>query len=179
VDQLAQTLIGLVRDNRDWAFWLALALATAETTAFVSVLVPSTVILAGLGAMVATGALDFGPIWAGASLGALIGSLFSYGLGLRYGDRMLAVWPLSRDPALVQRGRDVFARRGSVAVGLGHFLTFLRPVVFLMAGAAGMRPRVFLPWTVAGGTAWAFAVPKSGEVGGDLIGWLWRAAGGG
>ena len=179
MDQLAETMIAFVRENRDWAFWIALVFAAAETTALVSVLVPSTAILVGVGAIVATGALDFGPIWAGASIGALLGSGFSYWLGLRYGDRMLRVWPLSKDPALVEKGRSAFARRGPAAVGLGHFLTFLRPVVFLMAGAAGMRPAVFLPWTILGGTAWAFLVPKSGEVGGDVIGWLWRAITGG
>ena len=179
MDQLADTMIAFVRANRDWTFWIALFFAAAETTAVVSVLVPSTAILVGVGAIVATGALDFLPIWAGASLGALIGSAFSYWLGLRHGDRMLAVWPLSKDPALVERGRAVFARRGPAAVGLGHFLTFLRPVVFLMAGAARMRPAVFLPWTAVGGTAWAYLVPKSGEVGGDVIGWLWRAVAGG
>lgn len=177
MDELARNAIAFVEANRDWAFWIALLFAAAETTAFLSVLIPSTAILVGVGAIVATGALDFWPIWAGASVGALIGSTFSYWLGLRYGDRMLSVWPLSRDPAMVARGRAVFARRGPVAVGVGHFLTFLRPVVFLMAGAARMRPAPFMLWNAAGGIAWAFVIPKSGEVGGDVIGWAWRALG--
>jgi membrane protein DedA with SNARE-associated domain len=179
MEDWAQGAIDFVRDNRDWAFWIALALGAAETTALVSVLVPSTVILVGLGALVATGALDFWPIWFGASIGALMGSTFSYWLGLRYGDHILSVWPLSKDPELVARGRAGFARRGPAAVGIGHFLTFLRPVVFLLAGAAGMRFVTFMLWNGAGGVSWAFLLPKSGEVGGDVLGWLWGLVTGG
>jgi membrane protein DedA with SNARE-associated domain len=174
MDAWADQMIAFVSANREWAFWLALIFAFGETTAFVSVLIPSTAILVGIGAVVATGALDFGPIWAGASVGAVMGSTFSFWLGWRYGEPMLRVWPLNKHPALVERGRDVFARRGAVAVTLGHFLTFLRPVVFLMAGATRMGWPVFLAANVLGAVAWAFVIPKSGEVGGDVIGWIWR-----
>jgi membrane protein DedA with SNARE-associated domain len=173
MDEIAGQVVDFVRTHRDWVFLIALLFAAAETTAVISVLVPSTAILVGFGALVATGHLDFQPIWAGATLGALIGSSFSYWLGWRYGDALTTAWPLSRHPDLVARGRDVFARRGAAAVGVGHFLTFLRPVVFLMAGAARMRPAVFLVWTALGCTLWAYALPKAGEIGGDLAAVIW------
>jgi membrane protein DedA with SNARE-associated domain len=177
MDAFADQMIQFVRDNRDWAFWIAMLFAAAETTAFLSVLIPSTAILVGVGAIVATGALDFGPIWAGASLGALLGSTGSFLLGRIYGDRMLGMWPLSKHPETVEQARSIFARRGVMAVTIGHFLTFLRPVVFLMAGAALMRWLPFMAANTAGGLAWAFLIPKSGEVGGDVIGWIWQALG--
>lgn len=177
MDAFAEQMIQFVRDNRDWAFWIALLFAAAETTAFLSVLIPSTAILVGVGAIVATGALEFGPIWAGASIGAMIGSTGSYALGRIYGDRMLRIWPLSKHPEAVDMARGVFARRGVLAVTVGHFLTFLRPVVFLMAGAARMRALPFLGANLIGAVAWAFLVPKSGEVGGDVLAWIWRALG--
>lgn len=177
MDAFADRIIAFVSANRDWAFWIALLFAAAETTAFLSVLIPSTAILVGVGAIVATGALDFMPIWAGASIGAMIGSTGSYVLGRIYGDRMLRLWPLSKHPEAVDMARGVFARRGVLAVTVGHFLTFLRPVVFLMAGAARMKAVPFLAANALGGVAWAFLVPKSGEVGGDILAWLWQALG--
>jgi membrane protein DedA with SNARE-associated domain len=179
MDELAQRAIDFIAEHRDWAFWLAVALGAAETTAFLSLLIPSTVILVGIGALVATGALDFMPIWMGAFVGALIGSTFSYWLGWKFGDILLSAWPLSKDPELVAKGRAAFAKRGPAAVGIGHFLTFLRPVVFLLAGASGMKFLTFIAWNAAGGILWAFLLPKSGEVGGDVIGWLWQAITGG
>ena len=75
-------------------------------------MIPSTAILIGVGGLVATGGLEFMPLWIGASLGALIGSTFSYWLGGRFGTRMLTVWPLSKDPALVARGTWAFCPLG-------------------------------------------------------------------
>jgi membrane protein DedA with SNARE-associated domain len=179
MEELAAAAIGFVRDHREWAFWIALLFGAAETIAIVSVLIPSTAILVGVGAIVATGALDFGPVWAGAAIGALIGSCLSFWLGHAYGELLLRVWPLSRHPEFVDRSRAIFARRGALAVTIGHFITFLRPVVFLMAGAARMPVPVFLLANVAGAVAWAWLIPKSGEVGGDVLGWLWRTFAGG
>ncbi len=46
--------------------FIASAFAAAETTAFLSILVPSTALLVGVGAAVSTGAIAFLPIWLGA-----------------------------------------------------------------------------------------------------------------
>ena len=57
--------------DRRWSW------ARRRRPAFLSIAIPSTAILVGIGALVATGAIDFMPIWLGAALGALIGSTFS------------------------------------------------------------------------------------------------------
>jgi membrane protein DedA with SNARE-associated domain len=46
-------------------------------------------------------------------------------------------------------------------------------VVFLLAGLSGMAFGRFLLWNTIGCMAWAYAVPKLGQMGGDLIGWVW------
>ena len=109
MDGFIDRAIGFLAANRDWAFWLAMVFAAAETTAFLSIAIPSTAILVGVGALVATGALAFPPIFAGAALGAIIGSSFSWWLGYRFGDRMLRMWPLRDHPDLVAMGRDAVA----------------------------------------------------------------------
>jgi membrane protein DedA with SNARE-associated domain len=177
MDAIAQQAIDFVAANRAWAFWIALLFAALETTAFISIVIPSTAILIGVGALVATGALDFAPIWAGASIGALIGSTFSWWLGRAHGYRILGLWPLRDHPDLVERGRAAFARWGVLAIVIGHFFGPLRPVVFLMCGMSAMPLWRFTPWNLLGGVAWAWAMPKTGEVGGNLVGWLWGALG--
>ena len=116
MEAMLATVVDFVSAHRDWAPVLVFLLALGETIAFVSILIPSTAILVGVGALVAAGGLDFAPLWVGASLGALIGSTFSYWLGDRFGPRMLALWPLNKDPALVARGTSAFARWGAVTV---------------------------------------------------------------
>lgn len=157
--------------------WLAGLLAAAETTAFLSVLIPATALLMGVGAAVSTGALPFLPVWAGAAAGAVVGSTFSWWLGRRYGNRLVAAWPLRGHADLVDRTRALFGRWGLLAVPAGHFIGPLRPVVFLFAGMSGMGFWRFQAVNVAGAVAWAFAIPKAGELGGDAIGWFWHFMG--
>ena len=134
-------IIDFISANRAWALDVMFLLALGETTAFVSILIPSTAILVGIGALVATGSLDFAPLWIGATLGALIGSTFSWWLGAAYGGRLLDALAAEQ----VTRTRSsaagrAFAKWGGAAIVIGHFVGPLRAVVFLMAGVSAMRP---------------------------------------
>ena len=179
MDALIPVVMDFVQRHAALIFWLALLLAAAETLAGVSLLIPSTAILVGLGALAATGSIDIVQLCLGAALGALIGSTVSYGIGLRWGDRLLRVWPLSRDPGAVDRAAASFARRGAVTLLIGHFVGPLRGVVFLMAGAARMPALRFQTWNIGGAVAWAISVPLAGQAGGSLLGWLWMHLPGG
>ncbi|MGQ0566286.1 MAG: DedA family protein [Gemmobacter sp.] len=177
MDGTIDSILGFVRDNRDLAFWIALVFALGETIAFLSIAIPSTAILLGVGALVATGELSLFPIWAGASIGAILGSHLSYGIGWRWGSAILSLWPFRNHPDTVERGNAAFRRWGVVAVLIGHFFGPLRAVVFVMAGIARIPPLLFVPVNVAGCLAWAYVTPKFGEVAGHAVAWVWRAFG--
>ncbi|MFT3974715.1 MAG: DedA family protein [Amaricoccus sp.] len=178
-ESFVQSVIEFVSTHREWAWALAFAFAFLETVAFVSLFIPSTVILAGVGTLIAADALEFWPIWVGASAGALVGSTLSFAIGRRFGPAVFAAWPLNRDPALVDRGRAAFARWGTPAVLAAHFIGPLRSVAFILAGASAMRLLAFQLANVPGALAWAYLTPKSGEIGGALLGSLWRTLTGG
>lgn len=171
-------IVDFVAANRAWAPTIVFLLALGETIAFVSILIPSTALLIAIGALVASGALTFPPLFAAAAAGALLGSTFSFWLGRRYGPAIAQMWPLNRDPSLVQRSTDAFARWGSTAVLIGHFFGPLRAIVFAGAGFSDMKTRVFQLANVPGAIAWAYVIPKSGEIGGDALGALWSGLGG-
>ncbi|SNX73424.1 membrane protein DedA with SNARE-associated domain [Cereibacter ovatus] len=179
MDALTDATLAFIGENRAWALWIALVFAAAETTAFLSILIPSTAILFGVGALVATGGLDFTPIWIGASLGAMLGSFFSYWLGWRFGPRALEMWPMRDHRALIHRGTQAFARWGAFTVLIGHFFGPLRAVVFVMAGVSRLPAWQFVPVNILGCIAWAWATPKSGEIGGNILGYLWSLVTGG
>ena len=88
---------------------------------------------------------------------------------------MLKVWPLNKDPDAVGRSKAAFAKWGPGAVFVGHFFGPLRSIVFIAAGVAMMRPLRFQSVNVPGALIWAYAIPKSGEIGGNVIGHLWRS----
>lgn len=178
MEAAADKLITFLGENREWAFWIALFFGIAENLAMVSILIPSTAILIGVGAFVATGQIAFLPIFAGAAIGAVAGSTISWWLGWMYGDRILQIWPLKNRPELAVRGRAAFARYGPYAIIIGHFFGPLRPVAFLMCGMALMPFLWFQLFNVTGSVAWAYLVPKFGEVGGHTLSYLWQFLGG-
>ena len=173
MDIIAQTFIGWIERHQAWLPLIMLVFAAAETTAFLSILVPSTAVMVAIGALTATDNIAFFPIWVGATIGALIGSTFSYWLGLRYGGAILAMRPLRSHPEMVEKSRASFVRFGSAAILIGHFMTFLRPVIFLLAGMTRMSLVRFVFWNSIGCALWAFLVPKFGQFGGDIFGWIW------
>lgn len=177
MDFSVEAVIAYMERHQEWSFWIAMIFAAAETTAFLSIAVPSTAILVGVGATVATGAIPFFPIWAGAAIGALIGSTFSWWLGWRFGAHILTMWPLKDHPDMVEKGAEAFRKWGAGAVFLGHFVGPLRPVIFLFAGMMKMGLPVFLAINIIGAMAWAYVIPKFGEIGGLIIGWFWNLLG--
>ncbi len=172
-----EATLAFIERHQDWSFWLALVFAAAETTAFLSLAVPSTAILVGVGALVATGAIPFLPLCAGAALGAMIGSTLSWWQGWRYGERILKMWPLTDHPEHVDRAGASFRKWGVGAVFLGHFVGPLRPVIFLFAGMMKMGFPTFMAVNTVAALAWAWAIPKLGEVSGLAVGWGWNALG--
>lgn len=173
VDQVTAYLAA----NQAIAPLVALVLAFAETTAILSLLIPSTVLLMGVGVAVSAGMISFFPIWLGATIGAILGSSLSYLVGLWFGPRMLALPPLRDYPDQVARARALFAKWGYLAIPIGHFVGPLRPIVFVLAGLTGMRTAPFMIVNAISAAAWAFVVPLAGEMGGHIFAWVWQTLG--
>lgn len=172
-----EQLSHLLATHAALAPFVAAALAAAETTAVLSVLIPSTALLMAVGAAASTGAFPLLPIWVGALVGAMVGSTFSWWLGRRFGPAILQMWPLRDQPDVTARAQDAFLRWGVLAVPAGHFIGPLRAVVFLWAGLSGMRFWRFQAVNLAGAALWAWAIPMTGELGGSLIAWFWHFLG--
>jgi membrane protein DedA with SNARE-associated domain len=120
--------------------------------------VPGTtaLIAAALYAATAHGLPIAGVIAAGA-LGALAGTTAGYALG-RWGGEPLLLWVgrrLRQTPERVQALRSVFAERGGAWLFMGRFISGVRNVTGLLAGASGMRLDRFLPISAAAALAWA------------------------
>lgn len=116
----------------------------------------TALIAAALYAATAHGLPIVGVIAAGA-LGALVGTTVGFALG-RWGGEglLLAIGArLRQSPERVQRLRAEFAAHGAGWLLVGRFVSGVRNVCGLAAGASGMPLRTFLPLSAAAATAWA------------------------
>lgn len=162
LDSLAALLTDFTREHRTWAPFIVGVLAFAESLAFLSLLVPSTLLLLGIGALIGASGLEFWPIWVGAALGAILGDWLSFAIGCRFKHAAFRIWPLSRYPNLADRGERFFSRWGAWGVFLGRFIGPLRAVVPLTAGIFAMPVLLFQMANVASGLVWAFVMLTPG-----------------
>lgn len=137
--------------------------------AFVSLVVPGSVILAAAGALVGSGQLAFWPLLLGAVPGAVMGDAISYWLGRHYGDRIQRVWPFTRHPALLTRRLAFAGQHGGKSVFLGRFFEPVRAVVPLAAGMLALQPARFWAANVGSALLWAPIVLAAGFLGARLF----------
>jgi len=169
MDQLAQDMLSLIRDNAALAVPFTFLVAFCESVALVSFLVPATVLLIGLGAIVGAGAVECLPVWAAAASGAVAGDALSYWLGRRFKGRVARLWPLSRDPGLLPRAEAFFRRWGVAGVFFGRFLGPMRATVPLAAGVTAMPVLPFKLATIASAAVWSAAMLAPGAFGVSLL----------
>ncbi len=101
--------------------------------------------------------LDITAVIAAGALGALTGAGVAFALGRWRGEQLLLYLGarLRQSPERVQRLRAEFADHGALWLFIGRFITGVRNLIGLVAGASGMPFRRFVPITAAAATVWA------------------------
>lgn len=147
------------------AVLVVMAVVFAETGLLVGFFLPGDSLLFTTGLLVSHGAIGV-PIWVVVplvSVAAVVGDQVGYGVGRRYGPRVLNR-PSSRflDPAHLDRARSFFDRYGSKAVVLARFVPVARTFTPVAAGAGRMRYGTFVVYNVVGGAAWCATMLLAG-----------------
>ena len=166
-DALVTATTAFVQAHQAWAGPIVAILAFCELLAFVSLLVPATVILIAIGALLGASGLG---IWSATfwivclcgALGAVMGDWLSYEVGRYYHVGIKRVWPLNRGPQLVAKAESFIQRWGVWGVFLGRFSGPLRALVPIVAGIFDMPRLRFQAANVASGAVWSFGLLAPG-----------------
>ncbi|MEW7980083.1 MAG: phosphatase PAP2 family protein [Candidatus Sedimenticola endophacoides] len=162
--ELFHLLLDWVAAHPLWSGLVIFLVAMSESLAIVGLIVPGVMIMFGIGALIASGAIAFWPALGWAVAGAVVGDGLSFWLGRHFSDRLTRIWPFSRHPQTLERGIAFFERYGGKSVAFGRFFGPVRAVIPLVAGAMGMRPLRFLAANVLSALAWAPAYLLPGIV---------------
>ncbi len=160
--EYGQELLAFVRANQFWAPFIVFALAFGESLAVISLFVPATILLIGIGALIGASEIPFWPVWFAAAVGASLGDWLSYWVGYKLEDRAKHMWPLSRYPDLYQRGERFFEKYGMWSVFLGRFFGPVRAIIPLIAGVFEMPQVQFQIANVVSAMLWAFLLLAPG-----------------
>jgi membrane protein DedA with SNARE-associated domain len=127
--------------------------------------VPGEASLVTAATVSAHGHLDIAAVIPVAAAGAIAGDNAGYWIGRSGGRRLLERGEgrfARRRRELLRRSEPFFERHGGKTVFLGRWVSILRILAALLAGASGMAWRRFLLWNALGGIVWAGAVGTVG-----------------
>ena len=155
-----------------WALVVVFIGVALESSAFLGLIFPGETIAVIAGALAAA---DFFSPWTALATvagAAIVGDLTGYTLGRYRGKAVLARWSFARRQYEKHRQRleHYFEYWGSATVFVGRFVAVGRAFVPFTAGLSGMRPRRFVPISIASGILWACFVVGLGY----MLGSNWR-----
>lgn len=162
LDALRNATLAFVETHKAWTPLITGIIAFCESVAFLSLLVPATVILLGIGALIGAADIPFWPVVIAAAIGATLGDWLSYEFGHYFKDDAKRLWPMRRYPEMVARGEDFCRRWGASGVAVGRFFGPARAVVPLIAGIFGVPRIPFQTANVLSAVAWAFIMLAPG-----------------
>ncbi|QLG88949.1 DedA family protein [Chitinibacter bivalviorum] len=163
-------LHSLLAHSSELALLLLFIIVLAESTAIVGLLIPGTVLMLAMGALIGNGQMDFWVACAVGFIAALIGDGLSYWLGYRYRSQLHRLSIIRPHRRLLIQARLVLRHHGPVGIFVGRFLGPTRPVLPMVAGMLSMPRRRFWPACVLACLLWTPAYLMPGILAGAAIG---------
>ncbi|MBI3171667.1 MAG: DedA family protein, partial [Hydrocarboniphaga effusa] len=150
-----QPLLDWINANPNWAWFVIFWVAALDSLFVVGVFLPGAVVMFGIGALIALGALDYQTCLVIAAVGAILGDSFNYWLGRHFRERLLRWRPVASNPVAIERGKRFFEKHGGKSVLVGRFVGLLRPLTPAIAGIYGMALPWFLLIDTVAGISWS------------------------
>lgn len=130
--------------------------------------IPSEIIMPLAGFLAGQGKLDLMLTIAVGTLGAVIGTMMWYYIGMAIGEQRLKRFAakhgrlLTLSPSDIDKAREWFDRHGAAAVLFGRMLPTIRTLISVPAGLARMPVWKFLLFTTIGSAAWTTLLTVAG-----------------
>ena len=163
-------LLQWIQAHPNWAGLFVLLVAALESFLVIGLFMPGTVIMFGIGAMIAAGTMELVPTLIWSAIGAVIGDGSSYLIGRYYHQRLRVMWPFRKYPQMITRGVDFFHRHGGKSIVLARFVGPVRPLLPAVAGMLDMPARRFFLFNTLSAILWAPAYILPGFLFGASLG---------
>ncbi|HKS33980.1 MAG TPA: DedA family protein [Enterobacteriaceae bacterium] len=134
---------------------IAILLVTfLESLALVGLILPGTVMMAGLGALIGSGDVNFWQAWLAGIVGCLLGDWISFWLGWRF-KQPLHRWSfLKKNKALLDKTEHALHQHSMMTILIGRFVGPTRPLVPMVAGMLDLPVRKFVLPNIIGCLLW-------------------------
>lgn len=147
---------------------IAFGISFLESIPIIGGIIPGSVMMTAVGALIGSGAMPMVPTIAWAISGAFIGDFFSYGIGAYYNERLKTMWPFRRYPQWLVKGKDFFDKHGGKSILIGRFFGPVRGIVPLIAGLMHLPILRFILSAVIAAILWSVVYIFPGIIVGAL-----------
>lgn len=138
-----------------WAGIVTFFISLSESLAVIGWIVPGSVMMTAIGALIGSGVLPAWETIVWAILGAVAGDSASYWLGQHYHEQLKRFWPFRTHPQWLERGEAFCLKHGGKSIFIARFVGPVRPIVPVVAGMLNMAPKRFLLVNIISAIAWA------------------------
>ena len=139
-----------------------------EAMAIVGVIIPGSITMTAIGTLIGSNVIPAGSIFVWAIAGAILGDFLSYWLGVHFQNRLHRIWPFKKNPELLRKSENFFARHGGKSVFIGRFIGPMRAMVPMVAGMLKMPFVRFVIAAIPSASVWAIAYMLPGIILGAL-----------
>ncbi|MDX1442485.1 MAG: DedA family protein [Gammaproteobacteria bacterium] len=166
---MIDTLLDWFRQNPEFIGIGIAIIACVESFFIAGIIVPGVALLFGASALAGSLGLAPVPLLLWGAGGAIVGDVSSFFIGRFLGWEARETGLMARHRKTWDKAHRFFEKYGIFAIVAGRFVGFIRPVIPAVAGAAGMRRRVFIATDFASALAWAPAYLLPGYFGAEWV----------
>ncbi|WP_336818409.1 DedA family protein [Cedecea sp. MMO-103] len=125
-----------------------------ESLALVGLILPGTVMMAGLGALIGSGQVNFYYAWGAGIVGCLLGDWISFWLGQRFKGPLHRWSFMKKNKALLDKTEHALHQHSMFTILVGRFVGPTRPLVPMVAGMLDLPLAKFLLPNIIGCLLW-------------------------
>ncbi len=152
-----------------WSYPIIFFAALIEASPLFGLLIPGQMIVIAGGFFAKIGIIDLGDVIFFAALGAIMGDFLGYGLGRKYGYRLIVRYGkyfFFKREYFETTKRLVSMHPGKTLI-MGRFHSITRAFTPFIAGASSMGFLKFLGYNIIGGVSWAISFTLVGFIFGE------------
>lgn len=168
LQEYGQNIVQFLIAHPNWGGFITFLIAFSESLAIIGTIIPGSVTMTAVGLLVGTGIMPLGLTLLWAVLGAFLGDLLGYWIGMYYNESLRNMWPFKKHPGWLDSGERFFQKHGGKSIIIGRFIGPIRSLIPLVAGLLRMPFQKFIFAAIPAATLWAIAYMLPGILIGAL-----------
>src|SRR5579863_1927032 len=113
MSDVVSTILQWINEHPNLAGLATFIISAAESVAIIGTIVPGSVMMTAIGALIGAGIIPFWSTLIWAILGAIAGDGISYWMGYHFKSRLNYIWPFKTHPSLLASGKIFFDKHGA------------------------------------------------------------------